>query len=495
MLAQTIQSLSEMLQPNIIFIYLIPSVVLGLTLGFLPGLAGVTGMIMLLPYVPKMPLLGCMVCMLSLASVSVTGGTITSIIFGIPGTGANAATILDGHPLAEQGQAARALGAALFASPMGGVFGALILYLLIPVVKPIVLLLGPPEFFFLIVLGIACIALIGSSGAGGMLKGVTAGGLGLLISLVGGDVVTGQQRFTLGTSYLQDGLTIHVMALGLFAIAEIISMLKANKAIAKTEVRKISLAEVFQGGKEVFTKWKTFLVGSIAGVIVGIIPGIGANVGSWVAYAMGKKFSKNPETFGSGNIEGVIAPEAANNATEGGSLLPTVAFGIPGSVSAAIVLATLMMRGVPTGPRLFLSNPGLIYSMIWIVIISNIICAIICIFFAPHLARLTFLRPSTLVPILLSLVAIGAIGGRGQILDLFMVIIIGVFGYLMRTFGYSRPALLVGFMLGKEAERNLQLSLQSIGPYFYLRPICIVLVVLILFLIIWSVRKTPEKAL
>jgi putative tricarboxylic transport membrane protein len=494
MLEETFKTLYNLCNPTMFFFFFLPGIFIGIILGVLPGVSGMTGMVLLLPYVTMMTPDQAMVILLTLSSVSSTGGSLTSILFGVPGDTSNAATILDGYSLAKKGQAAYAMGASLTSAALAGILGAILLYGLIPVVKPIVLSFGSPEFFFMILLGVSCIALVGASDAGGMVRGLVSGGLGLLLSLVGTDVVTGEARFTLGTSYLLDGIPISVAALGAFAMAEMISLTIEGKAIAEmVEGVTLGFRQVLDGFFAVFRKWRAFLLGSAAGAVVGILPGIGGNAGCWIGYGLAKQMSRTPELFGNGAIEGVIAPEAANHSTKGGDLLPTLAFGIPGSVSMSIILAGLTMKGIEVGPRLLIQHANLLYSMVWVLVIGNVFASLICLIAAKSLAKVTFMRPSILVPLILALVGVGAIGSRGILLDIIVVSLFSFIGYTLKLFRFSRAALVVGLILGEQAERNLQLSLQAYGPQFFLRPISLIIIALIILLILHTLRSLSPR--
>ena len=495
MLEETLRTLHNLFNPAMFFGFFIPSIFIGILLGVLPGVSGMTGMVLLLPYVTLMTPEQAMVVLLTMSSVSATGGSLTSILFGVPGDTANAATILDGYSLAKRGQAAYAMGASLTSAALAGILGAIILYGLMPVVKPIILSFGSPEFFFMILLGISCIALVGSSDAGGMLRGLVSGGVGLILSLVGTDVVTGEARFTLGTDYLIDGIPLSVAALGAFAMAEMITMTTEGEAVAEmVEGVRLGFRQVFDGFCAVFREWKAFLLGTAAGAVVGILPGIGGNAGCWIGYGLSKQMSRKPELFGSGSIEGVIAPEAANHSTKGGDLVPTLAFGIPGSVSMSIILAGLTMKGIEVGPRLLIQHSNLLYSMVWVLVIGNVFASLICLIAAKSIAKVTFMRSSILVPLILVLVGVGAIGTRGILLDIIAVSVFGFVGYSMKLFRFSRAALVVGMILGEQAERNLQLSLQSYGYQFFLRPVSLIIIGLIVLLIVHTVRgSSPDR--
>lgn len=497
MLADLMQGLRVFieLQP---LLYMIFGTFFGFIIGFIPGLGGNFVLAVLLPFIYKMEPLAGLALLIGSFSPTPTGGSVSAILFGVPGTGQNAATVFDGFPLAQKGEAGRAIGAALTSSGLGGVIGAVILLLMIPVMKPIVLSLGPPEFFMLIMMGII---FIGFLGQGSAIKGILAGLLGLILSLVGMDVVTGETRYTFGQLFFWDGIKLVPVVLGLFAIAEMVDLVLTGGSLAKFDsgvdddrARKLSLAAVFTGVKDVFTHWMLFLRCSVIGTVIGIIPGLGGDVASFMAYGHGLQTGREKENFGKGAIEGVIAPEAANNAKEGGAFVPTLGFGVPGSSGMAIMLGAFMILGITPGPDLLNKRPEILYGIVWICAFSNLLAAIFGIFIARYLARLTFMRGSLLVPPVLVFVTLGAYAYRSTYADVVVVLVFGFLGWAMKKYGYPRPALILGLVLGTLAEKNLQLSLAIYGNKFIFRPICLGLLILIAVSIIYpQIRKYREN--
>jgi len=479
-------------------LYLIFGTFFGFIIGFIPGLGGNFVLAVLLPFVYKMEPLAALALLIGAFSPTPTGGSVSAILFGVPGTGQNAVTTFDGFPLTQKGEAGRAIGAALTSSALGGVIGAVILLMLIPVIKPIVLALGPPEFFMLIMLGILFIGLLGQEST---LKGLVAGLLGLTLSLVGMDGVTGEERYTFGQLYLWDGIKLVPMVLGLFAVTEMTDLVLAGGSLAKVDIqseeeraRKMSLAAVFKGVKDVFKHWLLFLRCSIIGTVIGIIPGLGGDVAAFMAYGHGLQTGKEKELFGKGAIEGVIAPEAANNAKEGGAFVPTLGFGVPGSSAMAIMLGALLVLGVNPGPELLNERPEILYGIIWICAFSNFAAGLFGIFIARYLAAMTFIRGSLLVPPVLVFVTLGAYAYRNTYVDVVVVLCFGLLGWAMKKYRYPRPALILGLVLGRLAEKNLQLSLDIYGKDFIFRPICFGLLLVILASIIWpQIRKAGKR--
>ncbi|MDO9065455.1 MAG: tripartite tricarboxylate transporter permease, partial [Chloroflexota bacterium] len=278
-----------------------------------------------------------------------TGGAVTSILINVPGESTNAATCLDGYPMTKRGEGGRALGASAMASGVGGLIGAVALFCLLPVVRPLVLALGPAEIFAMVLVGITMIAYVGEGSTG---KALIAGLLGLMFSFIGDDPSTGVLRYTFGQTFLQDGLELVAVLIGLFAFAEMLLLIKDKKGIVEYELTKASFAQVWEGCLDCFRHFGLLVRTSLIGTLVGLVPGLGGTVASFIAYGHAVQTSKKGAPFGSGRIEGVIAPEAANNSKEGGNLVPTIAFGIPSNASMALVLGALMILGLSPGPKM-----------------------------------------------------------------------------------------------------------------------------------------------
>src|SRR5436853_5777347 len=340
---------------------------LGFVVGLLPGLGGPTTLALMLPFVFKMTPIEAFAFLLGMLAVTATTGDITSILFGIPGEPTTAATIVDGHAMAKNGEAGRALGAAMMSSLVGAVFGALVLGLAIPIVRPLVLTLGSPEFFMLALLGITFVASLSGEA---LVKGLVAGCLGLWFATIGLDPVTGIQRYTFGQLFLWDGIGLVPVTIGFFAIPEVIDLAVQGSSIAKVEVGP--LGGVWQGVRDTFHHWALVLRCSAIGTFIAIIPGMGAATTQWLAYAHAVQSSKNRGTFGQGRIEGVLGPGAANNSTLGGSLVTTVAFGVPASVTMAILMGAFLIQGLVPGPSMLTPAPKghltLTLSMVWTIV-------------------------------------------------------------------------------------------------------------------------------
>ncbi len=425
------------------FPFMLMGIAIGFVVGILPGLGGATALALMLPFIYKMDPTTAFAFLLGSNAVTATTGDITSVLFGVPGEGITAATVVDGHPMAKNGEAGRALGAVLMSSLVGAVFGAFALALAIPIVQPLVLSIGSPEFFMLALLGITFVA---SLSGGDLLKGLVTGGVGLVLAMVGLDPIESVPRFTLepilgehGALFLWDGLALVAVTVGLFAIPEIIDLAVQGTSIAQQDTGK--LGGVMEGVKDTFRHWKLVLRCSGIGSYIGLIPGLGGGPAQWVAYAHAVQSSPDRERFGHGAIEGVLGPGAANNSKEGGALVPTLAFGVPGSLSMAILLGAFIIQGIVPGPDLL--NPDkyltLTFSFVWIIVVSNVITVAVCFLFLKQLARITYIKGTFVIPFLLLLVFLGGFAAKNSFGDMVLVLLFGALGWLMVKFDWQRP--------------------------------------------------------
>jgi putative tricarboxylic transport membrane protein len=453
---------------------------IGFIVGILPGIGGPVTLALMLPFIYKMSAIEAFSFLLGMAAVTATTGDITSILFGIPGEAITASVIVDGHPMAKKGEAGRALGAALMSSFVGAVFGAFCLALAIPLVRPLVLSVQSPQYFMFSILGIAFLA---SLTTGAVVKGLAAAALGLLFATVGLDPISAIERYTFGTLYLWDGIRLVPATLGLFAIPEVIDMAVQGTSIAQSQVGK--LGGVLQGVKDTFSHWWLVLRCSAIGAYIGVLPGIGASVSQWVSYAHAVQSSKDQERFGKGAVEGVLGPSAANHSTLGGALVPTVAFGVPGSVVMAILLGAFIIQGLVPGPSMLTPESAgghlsLTFSFVWIIVVSNIITVSLCFLFLDKIARITQVRGSLVIPFILLLIYIGAFAENGDFGDVIVTLIFGMLGWVMVELNWSRPPLLLGLVLGKLAERNLFLAVDNYGTDWFWFPSVLILFAVIL---------------
>jgi TctA family transporter len=430
-------------------------------------------------------------------SVTTTSDTIPAVLFGVPGTTGSAATVLDGHPMARRGEAGRAFGAAFTASVAGGLFGALVLALSVPLLRPFILAIGTPELLAICLLGLTFVI---SLSAGAIAKGLIAAALGLLLSTIGDEPQTGELRWTFGQFYLWDGLSLVPLALGLFAIPELIELAAARTSIAGNA--KPERWQQLQGMRDVARNWWLVLRCSSIGTLLGAIPGIGANVIDWIAYGFASRVLKGAsETFGKGDVRGVIASESSNNAKEGGALVPTLAFGVPGSASMALLLGAFLIHGVAPGPEMLGAKLDVTFTMIWSVALANILGAGACFLFANQFALIAQLRAGVLVPLVFGVMVIGAYQGASAYADLLVLAAAGALGWLMKRQGWPRPPLILAFVLGGLIENYLFISTLRYGAGWMVLPVPLA-VWAIAFLVIGipvinhlrARRSNPDKA-
>ena len=498
------------------FIALLFGVAIGFVVGILPGLGGAVTLALMLPFTFGMDPTQAFAFLLGANAVTATTGDITSVLFGVPGEGISAATIVDGHPMAKNGEAGRALGAALMSSLVGAIFGALMLAIAIPIIRPLVLLIASPEFFMLAILGITFVAALSG---GNMFKGLTIGGFGLGLAMIGLDPIQGIPRYTLEpllgqkeSLFLWDGINFVAITVGLFAIPEIIDLGVKGTGIAERASDK--LGGVTEGVKDTFRHWALVLRCSALGTYIGILPGLGGGPAQWMAYAHAVQSAEDKSRFGKGAVEGVLGPGAANNSKEGGSLIPTIAFGIPGSLSMAVLLGAFIIQGLVPGPNMLDPNlpvrPDaaalgefvptgleLTFSFVWVLIISNIITVAVAFLFLGQLARITEIRGALIIPFILLLVYLGGFTVANRPQDLALVIIFGVLGWLMVKYDWPRPPMLLGLVLGRLAENRLFISTQIHGDFGWIdRPGVIIIGVIILvslFFPSWQERRQRRR--
>lgn len=475
------------------FAMMMLGVITGLVLGIIPGLGGYVGVALLLPIVLYMDPTSALVTILAMHAVVTTGGSVTAVLFGVPGTGQNVATVFDGFPLNQQGKGALATGAAISASALGGLIGAVVLFALIPVVRPLVMAFGTGEFFLMVMLGIACVVVMATETP---VKGFIMAGLGFLVSLIGQDVATGAPRFVFGLNYLWDGLKLNPVVLGQVAISEMVLMAAAGGTIATAGSGKVRLAqrELFEGFLAVLRHWMLLIKSSIIGVVVGIIPGLGGEAATLIAYGAAKQGSRESEKFGTGAIEGVIAPEAANNSKEGGVLLPTLAFGVAGSGVMAILLGVFIIFGITPGKQMLTDYLPLTMSMAWTVALANVFGAAIMFMIASYLVPLTRLPVAILMPVITILIMIGSYSTYYSVSDLVTTLVFAAFGcYAWKKCGYPIAPFILAFILGEEAERNFRVAIATHGPLFFLRPISLVLLIILVLLLAYAILRRGRK--
>jgi TctA family transporter len=468
------------------------------TLVAMPGIGSKTAIALLLPFAFALDNeFQAIALIVSVWAVSNTANSITSILFGIPGGSGSQATILDGYPMARRGEAARALSASFLASAMGGVFGAVLLFLAIPILRPLVLLLGRAELFMLVMLGVA---MVGTLSGKKPIKGIVAGMFGLLVSMIGLQGLTGVPRYDGGQLYLWEGIPLIPLALGLFAIPELVALVARDTSIAEDSGAPVVRDGLRRGVVDTLQHTGLVVRSSFIGIFVGIIPGLGSSVADWFAYAQAKQTLKGArDSFGSGDVRGLIAVDASTNAKEAGALMPTLAFGIPGSSTLALIFGALLVVGVQPGRELLTTRLDITFSLIWLLILSNVVASGICMAFAARLAQITKIQPVFLAPVILGLSAIGSFASSYRIDDVIVMVAFGTLGYFMRVAGWPRPPLLLGFVLGPLAEVYFWSAWQLYGPAFLVRPgvltIFVLLLVMLFYPLVQMLRETRMSRL
>src|ERR1700726_2369105 len=388
MIGSAIHALQLLLEPARLMILCV-GVLIGLAIGVLPGLSGIVGMAMLIPFTYNLDEYTAFALLLGMAAVITSSDFITAVLFGVPGHVGAAATVIDGHAMARNGEAGRAFGAGFASSLAGGLVGAVGLALSIPVLRPVLLAMGSPELLAFTLFGLSMVATLSGRAP---LKGLTAAGLGLMVSMIGSRSESGTLRWTFDTLYLYDGVPLVPAMLGLFAMPELCELAVARQKIAGNHAANINLANQWQGVRDVADNWWLVLRCSILGTGLGAIPGIGSAVIDWIAYGYAQRTEKNPETFGTGDVRGVIAPESSNNAKEGGHLVPTIAFGVPAGASMAILLGAFLMHGLTPGPEMLTKHLDLTYMIVWSLTLAHVIGAVICLCCSRWLAQVSRIR-------------------------------------------------------------------------------------------------------
>ena len=476
MFEAAIEALTMVLDPSRLgFMFL--GITLGLMIGMLPGLGGTVGMAILLPFVYGMDPYTGMALLIGMAAIVHTGDTFPAVLIGMPGSSGSQATIMDGYPLAKKGQAGKALGAAFFVSMLGGVIGGIALFITIPIARPLITSIGTPELFMLALLGLSMVGILSGDKP---LRGLLVGLIGLLIGAVGGAPAVAEYRYTFEWGYLLSGLPLAVIALGLFGFPELIDLLAKRESISKTEELKGgSLDGIKAALKNKFLVFRSALMG----VLLGFVPGVGGSVVDWITYGVTKQTVKDNENFGKGDIRGIIGPESANNAKEGGALIPTLLFSIPGSGTTAILLGGFALMGIQAGPRMVQEDVSITLSIVWTLVFANVIGATLCLLLSKYIAKLSLIKPTTLVPFLFVILVVGSYQSSRHFGDILLFIGIGLLGLIMKRLDWPRAPLLIGFVLSAATERYLWISIERFGADWLLRPGVIILGILVILMV------------
>ena len=469
MLEAAVSALVQLCTPFYFLLFMV-GIVLGLGVGLIPGIGGTVALALILPFTMKLDAGAALPFVMGLVSPVLTSDSIPAILIGSPGSPSAAATMMDGYPMAQRGEAGRALGIAFASSAIGGVFGALLIAVSIPILKPLVLLLKTPEFLALSVLAISAVSVLSE---GNILKGIAAAGIGLLLSMIGEDPIRFVVRWNFGIDYLIDRIDIIPVAMGLFAIPEILELCARGTSVAKVPVD--AMRGRFEGVIDTLKEWKLVLSSSGIAAFIGFLPGLGSTVSTWLCYTWSVIISKDKSGFGKGDVRGVIGAEAANNASASGSLIPTIAFGVPGSTVTALILVVFWAVGITPGPKLLTEHVDLVFLIVWTVALANIIGAVICYLLTNKLAMITKIPPHILAPLALTIVITGTLYSTGNVGGIVLLIAFGILGWLMKALGWSRPALLLAFILGPIIETFYFHATMIYGTAWLLRPAVIVI--------------------
>lgn len=461
------EALAQAMQVLLTFQYvflLFVGIFVGAIVGFLPGLGGVVGMAVLLPFLwDKNPNLIPPILM-GMMGIMRTIDTIPAVMFAMPGTAGCQATVLDGYAMAKKGEAGRALGAAFFSSMIGGLIGSIALLLSVPIARPLIMACGSPEFFMFSMLGVTMVGVLSGSRP---LKGITIGLLGMLLATIGGAPGVATLRYTFDIPYLFNGIPLVIVAMGIFAIPEMVDVAVSGDSIS--QVPRLTRG-VLHGCRDAFRHTWLIIRCSVLGTYIGFLPGLGAAPANWIAYGHAVQSAKDKSKFGKGDIRGVIAPEAANNAADGGAIIPSLLLGIPGSPTMALFVGTLMIIGVDPGPNMVRLHLDFILLIAFSLTIANVIGASLCAIFAKPISRITTVPIHLLMPFLLMAIIIAAYQSTRHWGDLIALLLLCILGYFMKLARWPRPPLLIGFVLGSIAEKYLWISTMRYDAGWLLHP-------------------------
>lgn len=483
-------------QPMVL-LFVVAGCAFGMVCGSLPGLSASMAIVLMLPFTYEMEPIASIVLLVATYVGAACGGSISAILMRTPGTPEAVATTFDGYPMREKGLAGRALGLAVTGSSMGGIFSALVMLVCAPLLAQIALKFQSAEYFALALLGLSCITSIGSKD---QLKAVFSALLGLLIATIGIDSINGVSRFTFRVPFLMNGINYIPVMIGAFAIAEVYKTVqkKAAAAAAGNEVieTKISVAAI--KFKEVIKYWKTITRSAILGTIIGIIPAAGGSIAALIAYGDTTRSCKNPETFGTGRDEGVLAPETANNAAIGGSMVPTMILGIPGSPTASVIMAAFTLHGIRTGPLLLKEQPTMLYSIFLSLVLASLLLFLVGRLVTRQFARILKLPQPLLQTLIIMLGIVGAFALHNSYYDIIAMFVFSFIGYFFDRFKFSNSAMILGLILGRLAENNLRKQLIIGGGSamgFITRPISLVVLIVVIYTFCspWIKKKMAKK--
>lgn len=457
-------------------------VVGGIVIGALPGLSGTMGIALLIPVTFGMDPVAGLSMLAAIYAAATYGGSISAILINTPGTPAGAATALDGYPLTLQGKGAKALAVSAIASMIGGLVSAFALLLLAPPLAQVSLAFSAPEYFLIAIFGLL---IIGSLSAGSLLKGFAAGTAGLLVATIGIDILTGYPRFTFGTTSLQSGIELVPALIGLFSLSQVLILAEGGASGSGPSIHSLK-GRALPTLRELKRIGATIVRSSGIGVFVGLLPGAGGDIGSWIGYNEAKRFSRgrDKEEFGKGSLKGVAAAEAANNAVTGGAMVPLLTLGIPGSSATAVIFGGLLIHGMQPGGALFTEQADTTYAIMLGFLLANVLMGVLAIAGARYFVLATRVPMRVLVPIIVALCVVGTYAVNNSMSDVWVMLVFGVIGYLLRKVGVPPAPIVLGLILGTLAEKGLrQSAVMAQGDmlgYYFSRPLSVVIMALIL---------------
>lgn len=443
-----------------VFPMMMIGIFVGMFLGLVPGLGGLIGFALLIPFAITMEPVTGIAFLLGMSAVVTQTDTIPAVILGVPGTSAAMATSLDGYPMAKRGEAGRALCASYYASIFGTIVAAGLFMILLPILRKVIFAFGQPEFFMLVMMGLM---LTGALAGKSLARGLIMAAAGLLLSMITLETSIGAPRFAGDIVYLWEGVPLIPVVLGLFAIPEVIDLARRGSAISGGATVDTRVSGLRQGLVDNLVNWWLIIKASSLGALAGFIPGLGGQVAEWMAYGAAVASDPKPESYGKGNVRGVIAPEAGTAAQKPGALVPTIVFGIPGNAGMALTLAVFLILGLTPGPEMITTKLDITFGMIWVIVVANIIAAILALGLQKWLILLCYLRPTILVPMVLGTMLVGSTMANQSFGDVVLFACFGFLGYLFKHTDWPRVPLIMGLIMGGLAERYLFLSVDLHG--------------------------------
>jgi putative tricarboxylic transport membrane protein len=470
-------------------VYTLGATLVGILVGCMPGLSATLCIALMTTLTIKMQPNDAILILICAYVGTIYGGSRTAILLNIPGTAANAAACLDGYALAKQGQAGRAMGIATTGSVVGSLFGVICLALLTPTLGEVALSFGAFEFFWLALFGVM---MSGSIAGSDPLKGWLMGILGLFITLIGQDGIHAYDRFTFGWSELSGGISLIPALVGAFGFCEILTVL--SEPIKKPIVNSVD--SVLPRWMDVIRYWKTILRSGVIGVYIGILPGVGEDMAAWSSYAAARRASKEKELYGKGSIEGLMAAETGDNASIPGGIIPALALAIPGSAPSAVLMAAMIIHGVQPGPMLMVNSPQFVYDVVAMTTLATLGMLFFGLFMVRPLLKIIQIPRSYIMPVIFVLCTVGAFAIASRVFDIWLMVAIGVCGFILRRQNYPIPPFVLGLVLGdildKSLRRGLQITNGDVTPFFT-RPVCALLAAITLFTVLMYIPPVNRR--